>query len=72
MAAPPTTQATAKVTVEVDVYLSQPWGPEATILTVFEQAKKDAIQRVRGALADGSAFAVRTARVTAVLAPLGE
>lgn len=44
------TQTRARVTLTVEIDLSQPWGPDATMGDVFKRATQDAIGAVRRGL----------------------
>ena len=47
MSAPTSIQAIAKVQITIEVRLSQPWGPEATMAEAYRSAKAEALGRVQ-------------------------
>ena len=48
-------QVTARVSIQVDVVLDQPWGPEATVQSVYDQAARDGRDRLRSLLSSEEA-----------------
>jgi hypothetical protein len=63
------TKVTAKVTIEVDVYLSQPWGSDTKIADVYASARREAMERVRSMLGEeGTRMRLRVAKVNAIVA----
>jgi transcription elongation GreA/GreB family factor len=60
--------ASARVTVTVDVAVTDGWGPECTVSQVYKQAADVAANRIR-ALAKEGLTLIGQPKVTAVLVP---
>lgn len=66
------TSATALVTMTVSVELSQPWGGEATLAQVQQQARRDAEERLAQLATEMLRQGVRIGQVRSIRIVLNE
>ena len=60
--------ATARVTVRVEIHLTQPWGKEATLTEIHKTASRQALETLQRLLGGGmEARIVGEPEVTAIL-----